>query len=128
MDTLVSNFMSTLSVPYKPRTSLFYHHINLKHKAARSIRIPHYNQTNNIRSINTFPSNRSSHKLRAIDPDIIVTSSNILPYAQFQVVSWILPMTIAGRLLNMDYENICKGLIVIAITKSLLYSLQIIHY
>ncbi len=72
--------------------------------------------------------NRNLQRIRAIDPDIIVTSSNVMPYAQFQLASWILPMTIAGRLLKMEYDDICRGLLVIAVTKSILYALQIIHY
>ena len=77
---------------------------------------------------NTIRPYRDSHRSRAIDPNILVTSSNVIPYAQFQIISWILPMTIAGRLLKMGYDDIFRGLIIIAVIKSLLYALQIIHY
>ena len=78
--------------------------------------------------VNTRLNRHSSVITKAIDPDVVVTSSNVLPYAQFQIVSWILPMTIAGRFLNMDYESISKGLVVIAAVKSFLYAVGVIHY
>jgi hypothetical protein len=37
-------------------------------------------------------------------------------------------MTIAGRLMKMEYENISKGLIIIGVMKTILYALDIIHY
>jgi|TARA_B110000305_G_scaffold193824_1_gene217565 hypothetical protein len=38
-------------------------------------------------------------------------------YAQGQLIIWILPMTIAGRLLKLDYPNIVVGLTLMTIAK-----------
>lgn len=48
--------------------------------------------------------------------------------AQFQVVAWVLPMTIAGRLMKMEYPEIASGLVLMAVTKSILNAAGIIHY
>lgn len=47
---------------------------------------------------------------------------------QFQVVAWVLPMTIAGRLMKMEYPEIASGLVLMAVTKSILNAAGIIHY
>ncbi len=86
------------------------------------------NYSRRIKNICRTPVRTAWQPANAIDPDLIVTSSNLLPYAEFQIISWILPMTIAGRLMKMEYENISKGLIIIAVMKSILYALDIIHY
>jgi hypothetical protein len=51
-----------------------------------------------------------------------------IDYAQFQVVAWVLPMTIAGRLMKMEYPEIASGLVLMAVTKSILNAAGIIHY
>lgn len=43
---------------------------------------------------------------------------DIITYAEFQLVSWVLPMTIAGRLMDMNYEDIAKNLIFLALFKT----------
>lgn len=48
--------------------------------------------------------------------------------AQFQLVAWVLPMTIAGRLMKMEYPEIATGLVVMMATKSVLNAAGIIHY
>lgn len=48
--------------------------------------------------------------------------------AQFQLVAWVLPMTIAGRLMKMEYQEIATGLAVMMATKSVLNAAGIIHY
>ena len=48
--------------------------------------------------------------------------------AQFQLVAWVLPMTIAGRLMKMEYPEIATGLAVMMVTKSILNAAGIIHY
>lgn len=49
-------------------------------------------------------------------------------YAVFQLASWVLPMTIAGRLLKMEYPEIATGLVIMGITKTALAANGIIHY
>ena len=46
----------------------------------------------------------------------------------FQLTSWVLPMTIAGRLMKMEYNEIGVGLVAIAVTKTVLEAGGIIHY
>ena len=48
--------------------------------------------------------------------------------AQFQLVAWVLPMTITGRLMKMEYPEIATGLAVMMVTKSILNAAGIIHY
>jgi len=55
------------------------------------------------------------------DPDVV-------NYSLFQLTSWVMPMTIAGRLLKMEYNEIGVGLIAIGVTKTLLEAGDIIHY
>ena len=55
------------------------------------------------------------------DPDLV-------NYSLFQLTSWVMPMTIAGRLLKMEYNEIGVGLIAIGVTKTLLEAGGIIHY
>ena len=115
--------MSTIRaiIPFRTHTRL---HNNIQ--KTRNLQTIH--ARNSRCKNNTIRPYRDSHRSRAIDPDILVTSSNVIPYAQFQLASWILPMTIAGRLLKMEYDDISRGLIIIAVTKSILYALQIVHY
>lgn len=49
-------------------------------------------------------------------------------YAVFQLASWVLPMTIAGRVLKMEYPEIATGLVVLGVTKTVLAANGIIHY
>lgn len=58
----------------------------------------------------------------------IHTTNDFISYSEFQLVSWVLPMTIAGRVMNLSYESIIRGLLIIAIIKSLLSFYNIIHY
>jgi len=62
-------------------------------------------------------------RVQAALPDPDLTNS-----ALFQLTSWVLPMTIAGRLLKMEYPEIGVGLIALGITKTILESGGIIHY
>ena len=55
------------------------------------------------------------------DPDLV-------NYSLFQLTSWVMPMTIAGRLLKMEYNEIGVGLVAIGVTKTLLEAGDIIHY
>ena len=51
------------------------------------------------------------------DPDLL-----------FQLTSWVLPMTIAGRLMKMEYNEIGVGLVALAVAKTALEAGGIIHY
>ena len=53
---------------------------------------------------------------------------DLVNYAQLQLVTWILPMTIAGRLLKVEYPQIAIGLTVMTATKLTLAANGIIHY
>jgi len=62
-------------------------------------------------------------KVQAALPD-----PDLANYAVFQLASWVLPMTIAGRLLKMEYQEIGVGLVAMGVTKTLLEAGGIIHY
>jgi len=49
-------------------------------------------------------------------------------YAQLQLITWILPMTIAGRLLKVNYPDIAIGLTVMTVAKLTLAANGIINY
>jgi len=49
-------------------------------------------------------------------------------YAQLQLVTWVLPMTIAGRLLKLNYPDIAIGLTVMTVAKLTLAANGIINY
>ncbi len=53
---------------------------------------------------------------------------DLVNYAQLQLVTWILPMTIAGRLLKVEYPQIAIGLTVMTAAKLGLAANGIIHY
>jgi len=53
---------------------------------------------------------------------------DLVNYAQLQLVTWILPMTIAGRLLKVEYPQIAIGLTVMTAAKLTLAANGIIHY
>ena len=50
------------------------------------------------------------------------------PDPLFQLTSWVLPMTIAGRLMKMEYNEIGVGLVALAVAKTALDAGGIIHY
>lgn len=62
-------------------------------------------------------------KVQAALPD-----PDLANYAVFQLASWVLPMTIAGRLLKMEYPEIATGLVIMGLTKTALAANGIIHY
>jgi len=63
------------------------------------------------------------HRVQAALP-----SPDLVNYAQGQLVTWILPMTIAGRILKLDYPNIVVGLTLMTIAKLSLAGNGIIDY
>ena len=62
-------------------------------------------------------------RVQAALPDPDLTN-----YAVFQLASWVLPMTIAGRLLKMEYPEIAVGLVILGATKTVLSAGGIIHF
>jgi hypothetical protein len=64
-----------------------------------------------------------SVRVRASLPD-----PDLANYAVFQLASWVLPMTIAGRVLKMEYPEIATGLVVLGVAKTALVANGIIHY
>lgn len=66
--------------------------------------------------------------IRSVRVQAALPSPDLVNYATFQLASWVLPMTIAGRLLKMEYPNIATGLVLIAVTKTALAANGIIHY
>lgn len=55
-------------------------------------------------------------------------NQDLVNYAQLQLVTWILPMTIAGRFLKVEYPNIAIGLTVMTVAKLTLAANGVIHY
>ena len=53
---------------------------------------------------------------------------DLVNYAQLQLVTWILPMTIVGRLLKVDYPDIAIGLTIMTMAKLGLAANGIINY
>jgi len=61
---------------------------------------------------------RSNRRLvRPRQVQAALPNPDLVNYAQLQLVTWILPMTIAGRLLKVDYPDIAIGLTVMTIAK-----------
>ena len=71
---------------------------------------------------------RSRRPVRPVRVQASMIPPDTIDYAQFQVVAWVLPMTIAGRLMKMEYPEIASGLVLMAVTKSILNAAGIIHY
>jgi|TARA_B100000073_G_scaffold337074_1_gene332601 hypothetical protein len=71
---------------------------------------------------------RSRKPIRSVKVQASMIPPDAIDYAQFQVVAWVLPMTIAGRLMKMEYPEIASGLVLMAVTKSILNAAGIIHY
>ena len=61
---------------------------------------------------------RSNRRLvRPRQVQAALPNPDLVNYAQLQLVTWILPMTIAGRLLKVNYPDIAIGLTVMTIAK-----------
>ena len=72
---------------------------------------------------------RSNRRLvRPRQVQAALPNPDLANYAQLQLVTWILPMTIAGRLLKLDYPNIVAGLTLMTIAKLSLAANGIINY
>ena len=55
-------------------------------------------------------------------------NQDLVNYAQLQLVTWILPMTIAGRLLKVKWPELAVGLTAMTVAKLTLAANGIIHY
>jgi len=55
-------------------------------------------------------------------------SPDLVNYAQLQLVTWILPMTIAGRLLKVKWPELVVGLTVMTVAKLSLAANGVINY
>ena len=53
---------------------------------------------------------------------------DLVNYAQLQLVTWILPMTIAGRLLKVEWPQLAVGLTAMTAAKLGLAANGIIHF
>lgn len=53
------------------------------------------------------------------------TATRALPdfvaYAELQLVSWVLPMVVVGRSMDLHYEEIGKGLVALGVFKTCLH-------
>ena len=66
--------------------------------------------------------------IRSKPVQAVLPEPDLANYAVFQLASWVLPMTIAGRLLKMEYPEIATGLVILGVTKTALAAGGIIHY
>lgn len=109
--------------------------INLHKKKANLIR------KSNAKYLKSVPCKRSTHITKVFKENIEASKQiiefthnhydeleKLMNYSIFQLSSWIMPMTIAGRLMKMDYKEIANGLVIIALIKSALNFYGIIHY
>jgi hypothetical protein len=72
---------------------------------------------------------RSNRRLaRPVRVQAALPDPDLANYAVFQLASWVLPMTIAGRLLKMEYPEIAVGLVILGATKTVLSAGGIIHF
>ena len=55
--------------------------------------------------------------VRSTRVQAVLPNPDLVNYAQFQLVTWILPMTIAGRLLKVEYPNLIVGLTIMTVAK-----------
>ena len=66
--------------------------------------------------------------VRPIRVQAALPNPDLVNYAQLQLVTWILPMTIAGRLLKVEWPELAVGLTAMTAVKWGLAANGIIHY
>ncbi len=72
---------------------------------------------------------RSNRRIaRPVRVQAALPNPDIVNYAQLQLVTWVLPMTIAGRLLKVNFPDIAIGLTVMTVAKLGLAANGIINY
>ena len=72
--------------------------------------------------------NVTRRPIRNVRVQAALPDPDLANYAVFQLASWVLPMTIAGRVLKMEYPEIATGLVVLGVAKTALAANGIIHY
>jgi len=65
---------------------------------------------------------------RPVRVQAALPNPDLVNYAQLQLVTWILPMTIAGRLLKVEWPELAVGLTAMTAAKLGLAANGIIHY
>jgi hypothetical protein len=75
-----------------------------------------------------FKKNPVRKPIRNVRVQAALPDPDLANYAVFQLASWVLPMTIAGRVLKMEYPEIATGLVVLGVAKTALAANGIIHY
>lgn len=92
-----------------------------------SLALPIYTQKTPTKFLQTRK--RSNRRLvRPRQVQAAIPNPDLANYAQLQLVTWILPMTIAGRLLKVNYPDIAIGLTVMTVAKLTLAANGIINY
>ena len=72
---------------------------------------------------------RSNRRLaRPVRVQAALPNPDLVNYAQLQLVTWILPMTIAGRLLKVGWPELAVGLTAMTAAKLGLAANGIIHF
>jgi hypothetical protein len=66
--------------------------------------------------------------VRSVKVQAALPDPDLVNYSLFQLTSWVLPMTIAGRILKMKYSEIGIGLVALGVAKTALATGNIIHY
>lgn len=66
--------------------------------------------------------------VRSVKVQAALPDPDLVNYSLFQLTSWVLPMTIAGRLLKMEYSEIGIGLVALGVAKTALATGNVIHY
>jgi len=70
----------------------------------------------------------SRRPLRSTRVQAVLPNPDLVNYTQLQLVTWILPMTIAGRLLKVEWPELVVGLTAMTVVKLGLAANGIIHY
>ena len=70
----------------------------------------------------------SRRPVRSTRVQAVLPNPDLVNYTQLQIVTWILPMTIAGRLLKVEYPEIAVGLTIMTAAKLGLAVNGIINY
>lgn len=68
-----------------------------------------------------LPHVTSIRSTRRKQSTVIRALPDIVSYSEVQLVTWVLPMTIAGRIMNMEYTSIAKGLVALGVFKTCLH-------
>jgi len=70
----------------------------------------------------------SRRPFRSTRVQAVLPNPDLVNYTQLQIVTWILPMTIAGRLLKVEWPELAVGLTAMTVAKLTLAANGIINY